>query len=44
MFIIGLRPKQLIEQNYPDKHQGRIEAGHENNMCIDPYPTAKQQI
>ena len=45
MSIIGIRPKQIKdEQVYHDKDQGRIQAGHENDMSIDPHPTIEQQI
>ena len=38
-------PKQLIDQqDYHNNDQGRIQAGHEIDMCIEPYPTIEQQI
>ena len=40
MSIIGMRPKELIGQyDYHYKDQGRIQASHENDICIDPYNT-----
>ena len=40
--IIGVRPHKL--QDYHNKDQGRIQVGHENDTCIDPYPAIGQQI
>ena len=43
--IIGIMPKQLLDQqDFHDKDQGRTQAGHENYMYVDSYPTREQQI
>ena len=43
--ITVIRPKWLTEyHDYYDREQARIQANHENDMCIDPYPTIEQQI
>ena len=45
MSIIGIRLEQLIEwHDYHNTDQGRIQARHENDMCIGPYHTTEQQI
>ena len=45
MSIIDIRSKQLIDQqDNHDNDQGRIQAGHDNDACVDPYPTIEQQM
>ena len=45
MSITGIRPKWRFDsQDYYDREQARIQVNHENDMCIDPYPTIEQQV
>ena len=45
MFVIGIRPKQPIDQqDYHDKDQGRVKGTYEDDLCVHSYPTIKQKI